>query len=782
MEAPLPTAAATTPLNPNQARSSITSILLISIVLFLLSGDDPAVQVQQEDALRTLEYQQGNYTAWLNGTASNFTLEDTTNVTSPIVDALLPARLPIDSSKNSYYTNITGLPIDSSKNSYYTNITGFVNGPAKFVNLTDPSPSNYTGNWNKTVGPLVSGLNYTKVNASLGDFHWAEIDKIAGNVRELRINQSTPYSFLAGHIDFVNSKDDTLVNYQLEDFVNSRDDTLVNYQLEGIHFFEDGSIYGLMEPRGLEPDLRQLISLVPTPLQNATAYAIKDEIDRQIHVLQDRIKNPGGGQVEDKNSITTCAFQLYGRIKAADFPVYLMQELESETENPTGNSITTCAFQLYGRIKAADFPVYLMQELESETENPTGVRTVSRPPLNLKGLILSPDCAVALTFDDAVGMQATIFWQKATLYSFVASICYFIILKLIVRQMETSRTPSSIAKISRWTFALQAIADAYSFVGHVTVGIVSESRSSLSIIAPGFLAATLFLVFEVRFSMLIHQIQGPEDAVMRTPITPAPTAPPTTDEAEAPLLTNEPAVAPAPLQTSTPSTWMVRVRRTIDSVRSFVDSMTDPDSKFWIMILFAFLFLVQITVSPRLVLYAIGALYSFWVPQIMRNVKRGTRKALQKRYVIGTTLCRLFFPLYIFVCPGNVLFAERQPWIWLVAGWALLQCAVLVGQEYLGPSFFLPKGLVEIELYDWHPPIARPDAEAPNPSLGDCAICMDDILLDSPDANGGTREGASLLAGVGMGPKCVYAVAPCHHMFHTKCLEQWLAIKVRAKL
>ncbi|CAE6480376.1 unnamed protein product [Rhizoctonia solani] len=710
MEAPLPGATATTPLNPNQARSSITSLLLISIVLFLLSGDDPAVQVQQEDALRSLEFQKNNYTAWLNGTASNFTLEDTTNITSPIIDALLPARLPIDSSKGSYFTNITG----------------FINGPATFFNLSDPEPSNYTWDWNTTAGPLVSGLNYTKVNASLGDFHWAGIDKIAGNVRELRINQTTPYAFLAGHIDFVNSKDDVLVNYQLE----------------GIHFFEDGSIYGLMEPRGLEPDLRQLIPLVPTPLQNGTAYAIKDEIDRQIRVLQDRIKNPGGGQAEDKNSITTCSFQLYGQIKAADFPVYLMQELESETENPTG------------------------------------VRTVSRPPLKLNGLILSPDCAVALTFKDAVGMQATIFWQKATSYSFVASICYFIILKLIVRQMETSRTPSAIAKISRWTFALQAIADAYSFVGHVTVGIVSESRSSLSIIAPGFLAATLFLVFEVRFSMLIHQIQGPEDAVMRAPITPAPIAPPATDEAETPLLSSQQAATPTPPQTSG---WMVRVRRTIDAVRSFVDSMTDPDSKFWIMILFAFLFLVQITVSPRLVLYAIGALYSFWVPQIMRNVKRGTRKALQKRYVIGTTLCRLFFPLYIFVCPGNVLFAERQPWIWLVAGWALLQCAVLVGQEYLGPSFFLPKGLVEIELYDWHPPIARPDVEAPNRSLGDCAICMDDILLDSPDASGG-KEGASLLAGVGMGAKCVYAVAPCHHMFHTKCLEQWLAIKVRAKL
>ncbi|CUA71903.1 DSC E3 ubiquitin ligase complex subunit 1 [Rhizoctonia solani] len=708
MEAPLAGAATTTSLNPNQARSSLTSLLLISIVLFLLSGDDPAVQVQQEDALRTLEYQQSNYTAWLNGTASNFTLEDTTNVTSPIVDALLPARLPIDGSKRSYFTNITG----------------FVNGPATFFNLSDPSPSNYTWNWNKTAGPLVSGLNHTKANASLGNFHWSGIDKIAGNVRELRINESTPYSFLAGHIDFVNSKDDVLVNYQLD----------------AIHFFEEGSIYGLMEPRGLEPDLRQLIPLVPTPVQNITSYAIKDEIDRQIRVLQDRIKNPGGGQAEDKNSITTCSFQLYGQIKAAEFPVYLMQELESETEEPTG------------------------------------VRTVTRPPLRLSGLILSPDCAVALTFKDAVGMQATIFWQKATMYSFVASICYFVILRLIVRQMETSRTPASIAKISRWTFALQAIADAYSFVGHVTVGIVSESRSSLSIIAPGFLAATLFLVFEVRFSMLIHQIQGPEDAVMRAPVTPAPTAPPTTDEAETPLLSNPPAVALTSPQTNTPSAWMVRVRRGIDAARSFIDSMTDPDSKFWIMILFAFLFLVQITVSPRLVLYAVGALYSFWVPQIMRNVKRGTRKALQKRYVIGTTLCRLFFPLYIFVCPGNVLFAERQPWIWLVAGWALFQCAVLAGQEYLGPSFFLPKGLVEIELYDWHPPIARPDTEAPNPSLGDCAICMDDILLETPDTSGGTESG-SLLAGVGMGTKCVYAVAPCHHIFHTKCLEQWLAIK-----
>ncbi|KAI7960945.1 hypothetical protein MJO28_001434 [Puccinia striiformis f. sp. tritici] len=44
-------------------------------------------------------------------------------------------------------------------------------------------------------------------------------------------------------------------------------------------------------------------------------------------------------------------------------------------------------------------------------------------------------------------------------------------------------------------------------------------------------------------------------------------------------------------------------------------------------------------------------------PQIDHNVQHGTsRRGLRKRYVLGTTLCRLFLPLYIWGCPNNVLF------------------------------------------------------------------------------------------------------------------------------
>lgn len=41
-----------------------------------------------------------------------------------------------------------------------------------------------------------------------------------------------------------------------------------------------------------------------------------------------------------------------------------------------------------------------------------------------------------------------------------------------------------------------------------------------------------------------------------------------------------------------------------------------------------------------------------------------------------------------------------------------------------------------------------------------------------------TSPGPSSEVLLGMNRKRSYAVAPCHHLFHTRCLAQWLAIKV----
>lgn len=69
------------PLNPPDQRplnrSSLPSFLFISFMLFMLTshnGDEFLARHQYQDALQELTYQHSNFTAWMNGTESNFTL------------------------------------------------------------------------------------------------------------------------------------------------------------------------------------------------------------------------------------------------------------------------------------------------------------------------------------------------------------------------------------------------------------------------------------------------------------------------------------------------------------------------------------------------------------------------------------------------------------------------------------------------------------------------------------------------------------------------------------
>ena len=60
-----------------RTRSSVPSFLFISFMLFMLTshnGDEFLARHQYQDALQSLTYQLSNYTSWMNGTASNFTL------------------------------------------------------------------------------------------------------------------------------------------------------------------------------------------------------------------------------------------------------------------------------------------------------------------------------------------------------------------------------------------------------------------------------------------------------------------------------------------------------------------------------------------------------------------------------------------------------------------------------------------------------------------------------------------------------------------------------------
>ncbi|KZT53510.1 hypothetical protein CALCODRAFT_486273 [Calocera cornea HHB12733] len=510
----------------------------------------------------------------------------------------------------------------------------------------------------------------------------------------------------------------TFVHGQLD--VTSPTEFTASYSIEGVHFPLNGTVYAIASPVGRFVDLRQLPPLLPEDVRNSTAWAIVVELKRRLKELSGLVDSPGMSE-----------------------PMPPMQP-------------TSCPLALYLRLAPSALPLHAMLDLERESRDPTGENTFPTQSIRGKAALVSWKCGVVVVLDELGGLKADRFWRKATTYASLASMVYLILLVLL----------------------------------HLTIGIVSDNRASLSLIAPGFLAATLFLVFEVRYATLIHRIQAPEDdaaqaaqqsnpAPVPTPAVavPRPTSelplPVTTGPAEgAPLSATNPS-APALAATGPGPSITALFRQTL--VWRAINSITDPESKFWALLLLSFIFLVQATLSPSLVLFAVGALYSFWIPQIARNARRGTRKALRWTYVIGTSIARLSFVLYIFACPQNVLFAEPTEWVWIVVAWVTFQVIVLFGQEVFGPAFFLPKSWATTQTYDYHPPLSPTDAEAPEKSLGDCVICMEPIIIGPDSTVGPTGDKASLLASVGVRKN--YALAPCHHLFHTACLERWLAIK-----
>jgi len=83
--------------------------------------------------------------------------------------------------------------------------------------------------------------------------------------------------------------------------------------------------------------------------------------------------------------------------------------------------------------------------------------------------------------------------------------------------------------------------------------------------------------------------------------------------------------------------------------------------------------------------------YSFWIPQIITNVIRDSRKPLHPHYILGITVTRLAIPLYVFGCPNNFLRIEPdQSWCVCLVLFTGFQAAILLLQHYLGSRWFIP--------------------------------------------------------------------------------------------
>ncbi|KAG7444427.1 uncharacterized protein BT62DRAFT_987876 [Guyanagaster necrorhizus] len=711
-------------------RRSFSSAIILMVMLFLLTshnGDEFLARHQYQNALQSLTYQLSNFTAWMNGTETNFTVPDREPSLTSLLHEFIPVRLPLD-------------PLYSS---YYSNVTGFIRGSSAFFNITPSFLSTVSYSWKEAAESFIAQVNETEVVERAGIWNWTASSRVSFSVSE----KKQPHTLA---VDLV------LINGRIElTDENTKED--LKFDFEGVHFMPNGSIYGFAEPSGRNIDIRLLPSLVPENQKNETARFVEPELASKLKKLKNLID---AGVIEH--------------------------------EPTPQHETSTCPFALYAQMDPVSISEREMQQLEEEMQHPKGLPTVSPPKLSVSGILISKECGIMFEIRETEGLRSRTFFRKVTTYAGSATVIYFILLFVLARQMERSRTPSGISRVSRWTFFTQSTIDSVSFAGHITFAIIAEGRPSLSLTAPAFLACTMF-VYEAQFSVLIHQIQMPEDIVDPVP------APTTAITQERTGNVPPPVVPPNPATTAAApslSFWAFAIQH----LRS------DPGARLWITMFFFLTFIVRVILSPTLSLMFVALTYSFiWLPQIIRSVRRGRSSGFSKEYVIATTGCRLSLGMYFLACPKNVLDVDPRSWACYLAAFVCLQALIVILQDELGPAFFLPAKYAAVKAYDYHPVLPLPDPEAPEQSLGDCVICLDAILIESPllrkrksidekHDDWDTRSTANkrkiakgidasgilnaVQAGVGNAvARKNYSLAPCHHLFHTECLEKWLAIK-----
>ncbi|TKY48880.1 Transmembrane E3 ubiquitin-protein ligase 1 [Spatholobus suberectus] len=323
---------------------------------------------------------------------------------------------------------------------------------------------------------------------------------------------------------------------------------------------------------------------------------------------------------------------------------------------------------------------------------------------HLEGLMESPsadddgDCFSPILLN-ATSVKIEVYYNKAVNYTLMVTFVSFLQVLLLIRQMEHSSTQSGAAKVSILMIGQQAIMDAYLCLLHLTAGILVESLFNAFATA-AFFKFVVFSIFEMRYLLAIWK-------------------------ASRPLSNGE--------------GWET-MRRELSVLYS----------RFYGILLGGILLMYEFHNYLRPILLL---MYSFWIPQIITNVIRDSRKPLHPHYILGITVTRLAIPLYIFGCPNNFMRIEPdKSWCVCLAVFIGLQAAILLLQHYLGSRWFIPRQILP-EKYSYY---RRFDQDTRHAT--DCVICMTAIDLSQRFND------------------CM--VTPCDHFFHSGCLQRWMDIKM----
>ncbi|KAI7889472.1 uncharacterized protein EV154DRAFT_514338 [Mucor mucedo] len=526
------------------------------------------------------------------------------------------------------------------------------------------------------------------------------------------------------------------INY-MEGYVRIKDHEKSDYGAlllaGGVHFLGNGSLFLMVVPDGNPIPLEDLLHMLPT---NKTLVAAREVIDEQI----------------DK------------RIDELEREKYWDWQPSDESSDRSNSVPFTCNFQMFAQLHPVPSSIKESEllEFERELEHPLGVSTIYPPALLMSSEMFSPNCNLLLSSHKQAGIKIESYYNKAITYAGIASVIAVIQIFSLIHQMEYTPTPSSVSNVSYWTISMQAVMDGYLCLLFLTTGVVIENVF-IPFATAAFFTFVLVSIFGMRYLLVVWRIQRPESVRPSTPPSPVPDSNRTPDTENLLPVAN------------------VRRPNTNEESNPQRDITYLYYRLYAVLLLGLFLFYQSVTRSALVQNIIVGSLgflfYSFWVPQIVRNVFRGCRHPLSHRYIAVMSITRLSVPLYFYGCPNNLVGHETTLWVWALVAYIGLQVVILLLQDAFGPRFFVPSKYLP-QTYNYHPIISTDDEEAIQEGdengdakslhqSRDCAICMLPI-----DISHGKHTGLNVLS------RTTYMITPCHHMFHTECLERWMRIKL----
>ena len=177
-----------------------------------------------------------------------------------------------------------------------------------------------------------------------------------------------------------------------------------------------------------------------------------------------------------------------------------------------------------------------------------------------------------------------------------------------------------------------------------------------------------------------------------------------------------------------------------------------------------------------------------WIGQIIYSAKRGTKPPMSYSYIFCVSFFKMFIPIYL-KCYSNSIFSFRPNYLKVVIldGTLFIEAIILSLQKLIGPKFFLTKKYKQPK-YDYF----RKKSEINEAELEqECVICLENMGKITEDTEAeknkkDKKEKFNLEKYLNEFVKKMqykdrsnkpYMVTPCHHIFHSRCLELWLEQK-----